>query len=369
VKLRAGPSALILLFMLGCNDSTTAPPTPAGTISTIMGTGLPGFTGDGDVPAQTALYNPIDLAYDPENRLVVIDWSNLRVRRVDHDGLVRTIVGTGQEDDRFVVNGTPALETPIHHAFSIALDGAGQIFLAASHIPAVMKVDVDLRVWVAAGESTAGYAGDGGPAVNALLDSPSGVSVAEEGFPVYIADTANHCIRRVDAAGVIETIAGNGTAGYSGDGGTAKNALLRGPFRVRLDREHGDLYISDTGNHRIRRIDAAGVITTVAGTGTQGYDGDGGPATLAKLNSPYDARMGPDGRLYIADTYNHRLRCVNANGVITTVAGNGTAGYQGDGGPADKAELSHPFALTIDPDGNLIVADTYNSRIRRVEHP
>jgi sugar lactone lactonase YvrE len=232
-----------------------------------------------------------------------------------------------------------------------------------------MKVDVDMRVWVAAGESTTGYAGDGGPAATALLNSPSGVAVAEPGFPIYIADTANHSIRRVDADSTIHTIAGNGTPGYAGDGGPASQALFRGPFRVRLDPRNGNLIVTDTGNHCIRRIDASGNIATIAGKGTAGYTGDGGQATKATLNSPYDARIGPDGSLYIADTYNHCIRAVDATGVITTVAGNGIRGFQGDGGPATQAELDHPFAMDFDPDGNLIVADTYNSRIRRVEHP
>jgi NHL repeat len=364
--------ASFLLFMgmaAGCHDTTTAPPGPSGTISTIMGTGLPGFTGDGDLPEVTALYYPLDLAYDAENRLLVIDWNNLRLRRVDHDGRVRTIVGTGQEPDTFVVNGTPALETALHHAFSMTLDSSGQIFLAGNHVPLIWKVDTDMRVWVVAGDDTVGYRGDGGPALEARLDSPCGVAVAPGGFPVYIADTANHSIRRLDADSTIHAVAGNGTAGYAGDGGPASQALFRGPFRVRLDPQTGNLIITDTGNHCIRRIDTSGKIETIVGTGTAGYSGDGGPATKARLNSPYDARVGPDGRLYIADTYNHCIRCVDAAGVITTVAGNGTAGFSGDGGPANEAQLSHPFAMVIDPDGNLLIADTYNSRIRRVEHP
>ena len=363
--------ALLLLVVVGCqsDDVATCPTGGTGSICTVMGTGLSGFTGDGDVPSKTAIYYPTDLAYDGEGRLLVIDWSNLRLRRVDHDGRVRTILGTGREDTDTLAIGAPALETPLHHAFSLALDGAGQIFLAASHLPVIMRVDVDMRVWVAAGQTTPGYSGDGGPAQDARLDTPSGVAVAESGVPLYIADTANHCIRRVDAGGTIETIAGNGTPGYSGDGGPAKDARLNAPFRVHLDAQSGDLYICDTGNHCVRRIDVSGVITTLAGTGTPGFGGDGGLANQAALDSPYDARVGPDGELYIADTYNNRVRRVDAEGVITTLAGTGVAGYKGDGGPAGRADLSHPFALVFDPAGNLLVADTYNSVIRRVEHP
>ena len=364
------PFVLLIWFVVGCKDEVTTPhPGPSGTISTIMGTGLPGFTGDGDLPEATALYYPLDIAFDTENRLVVIDWNNLRLRRVDHDGRVRTILGTGQEADTFVVNGTPALETPLHHAFSLALDSSGEIFLAGNHVPLIWKIDTDMRVWVVAGNDHEGYAGDGGPALDAEMNSPSGVAVAPGGFPIYIADTANHSIRRVDADSTIHAVGGNGTAGYAGDGGPASQALFRGPFRVRLEGQTGNLLVTDTGNHCIRRIDASGKIETIAGTGTAGYTGDGGPATKARLSSPYDARMGPDGRLYIADTYNHCIRCVDATGVITTVAGNGTAGFSGDGGPANEARLSHPFAMTFDPDGNLLIADTYNSVIRRVEHP
>jgi DNA-binding beta-propeller fold protein YncE len=308
------------------------------------------------------------LEFDAEARLLVLDWNNFRVRRLDHDGRVRTILGTGFEPDEYL-NGTAALETPLHHTFSMSYDGAGNLYLAGNHAPVVLRMEPDDSVWTAAGTSSPGYGGDGGPALLASLETPCGVAVAQSGYPVYVADTGNHCIRAIDAQGIIRTIAGDGQIGSLGDGGPATQARLHSPYRVHLDESTGDLYVADVENHRIRRIDTSGIITTVAGNGTAGYSGDGGPATEASLYSPLDARIGPDGALYIADTRNNRIRRVDAAGVITTVVGTGTEGAPKDAltsGPALSVNLDHPAALAFDPDGNLYIADTYASVVRRV---
>jgi DNA-binding beta-propeller fold protein YncE len=334
----------------------------------MMGTGDWGFGGEGELPENVILYWPIDLSFDSEGRLLVLDWNNVRVRRLDHDGRVRTILGTGTESNE-PINGTPALETPLHHAFSMSFDETSRLYLAANHVPAVIRMDANALVWTVAGVGNPGYGGDGGPALDAFLNTPCGVAVAQGGYPVYIADTANHCIRTIDAAGTITTIAGNGSAGFGGDGGPATAAQLSGPIRIRSDHATGNLYITDQGNHRIRRIDSSGVITTVAGGASAGYSGDGIPAAGALLNSPLDARIGPDGLLYIADTDNHRIRRVGGAGVITTVVG---SGYEGtrldalDSGPALEQNLRKPSALAFDAEGILYIADTYNSVVRRV---
>jgi DNA-binding beta-propeller fold protein YncE len=312
-----------------------------------------------------SLYFPIDITFDSQNRLVVIDWNNQRIRRLDTDGRVRTIVGTGYEDST-QVHGTPARQTPLHHSYSMAYDGLGNLFIAGFHVPWVLKETPAELVFVFAGVDTPGYGGDGGPALSATFSVPTGVAVASAGAPVYIADGGDNCIRVVNASGTISTLCGNGTPGYSGDGGPAQNATLDAPYRVRYDEPTGAIYICDLNNHVVRRVDASGNITTVAGTGAAGSSGDGGLATLATLGSPLDAQRGPDGALYIADAHFNRVRRVDAAGIITTVAGNGSTGYAGDGGSALDAEFNQPTAVAFDATGNLYICDTGNSVIRKV---
>ena len=231
----------------------------------------------------------------------------------------------------------------------------------------IRKVGATGVISTVAGNGTRGYRGDGGPAVAARLRLPTGVALDESGN-LYIADTSNHRIRKVDSAGVITTVAGDGTQGFGGDSGAATAAQLNDPYGVALDGS-GNLYIADTDNERIRKVDASGVISTVAGDGTYDFSGDGGSAVAARLNVPEGVALDESGNLYIADTYNERIRKVDASGVISTVAGNGTSGFGGDGGPAVAAQLNSPSGVALDGAGNLYVADTYNHRIRKVAAP
>jgi len=216
-----------------------------------------------------------------------------------------------------------------------------------------------------AGVGMGGYSGDGGAAWMAQLNSPFGVAV-DSGGNLYIADTLNHRVRKVDASGNISTVAGNGTDGYSGDGGAAASAQLNKPFGVAVD-SGGNLYIADTFNHRVRKVDASGNISTVAGNGTAGYSGDGGAAASAPLNKPYGVAVDSGGNLYIADTFNHRIRKVDASGNISTVAGTGTAGNPGEGEFATSANIKYPYGVAVDSGGNLYIADTLNHRVRKVD--
>ena len=213
--------------------------------------------------------------------------------------------------------------------------------------------------------TSSSFSGDGGPAVKARLNYPVGLAVDGDGS-VYIADTYNYRIRRVDPAGTISTLAGNGERGFSGDGGPAVEARLNYPVGVTADGD-GNVYIADAYNYRIRRVDPAGTISTLAGNGERGFSGDGGPAVEARLNDPWDVTVDEDGNVYIADSYNHRVRRVDPSGIISTFAGNGPGAFAGDGGPAVQARLNNPVGLAVDGDGNLYIADNDNDRVRRVD--
>jgi hypothetical protein len=215
-----------------------------------------------------------------------------------------------------------------------------------------------------AGNGMGGYSGDGGPASSAELSGPVGVAVDASG-KLFIADTDNNVIRQVGTNGIITTVAGNGTAGYSGDGGAATNAELSGPFGAAVDAS-GKLFIADAYNNAIRQVGTNGIITTVAGDGTAGYSGDGGAAIDGELNYPFGVAVDSFGNLFIADTSNQRIRKVGTHGIIITVAGNGTNGYSDDGGAATQAQLKDPSGVAVDASGNLFIADQENNRIREV---
>ena len=255
------------------------------------------------------------------------------------------------------VQGTSA---SLYGPKGIALDKAGNLFFTDGH--AVLRLDGTTgTLTVVAGNWTYGYSGDGGPATSAQLNGPVALAVDSVGN-LYIADSGNNRVRRV-SNGVISTVAGNGTAGFSGDNGPAASAKLNSPEGVAVDSA-GNLCIADSGNQRIREV-SSGVITTIAGNGTAGFSGDGGPATSAELRSPYGVAVDSAGNIYIGDRYNYLIRKVS-NGVITTVAGNGkySLGGGGDGGPATSAQLYEATAVAVDSAGNLFIADTGNQRVR-----
>ena len=280
-------------------------------------------------------------------------------------GMIATVAGDGQWIYRG--DGGLATQSPLFLPMGGAADAAGDLFLSDSNNQRVRRVDaVTGIITTVAGDGTAGFAGDGGLATSAMLDTPADTKLDGAGN-LYIADSANHAIRMVNAVtGIITTIAGiGGQEGYSGDGGQAAQAHLAYPSGIAFDGNHV-LYISDTGNNAIRRVDlSTGVITTVAGTSAAGYAGDGGPATSALLNSPWGIALDGAGNLYIADLSNNCVRKVSG-GTISTVAGTGTRGYGGDAGPAVQAELNVPAGVVVDVAGNLYVADSGNHLVRKV---
>ena len=246
---------------------------------------------------------------------------------------------------------------------SVAFDAAGNLYFADTNRHVVYESSLAGVLSVVAGDGVQGFSGDGGAATSAELSSPQGVAVGPDGT-LYIADTGNQRVRVV-AGGLIATLAGNGTAGFAGDGAAPSDAPFRGPNALAIDAS-GAILISDAGNERVRRI-SAGVIQTIAGNGLQGFAGDGGPATAAELDTPIGLAVSGDGRIFVADSHNQRIRVIAVSGVITTFAGNGVAGFAGDGGPATSAKLSLPRGLIVTSSGTVIFADSNNQHLRLVD--
>jgi len=339
----------------------------AGVIRTVAGSNQRGYSGDGGSATSAAFDQPRAAAVGPDGSVFIADTFNHRVRRVDPGGAVTTLVGTGQA--AFSGDGGPAGAATLHWPHGVAVDPAGAgLFIADSANHRIRRVDLASgTITTLAGGATAGAAGDGGPAVAAQLEDPKAVWVAPAG-DLYIADSGNERIRRVDPSGTISTIAGTGVQGYSGDGGPAIAAQFDGPRGLAGDGA-GNLYVADDNNHRVRRIDPSGVVTTVAGTGVAEFSGDGGPARSAQLDHPRGVAVDGRGNVFIADSMSHRIRMVDPAGTISTVAGCGRQGFGGDGGPATVARMFEPRGVAVNAAGHLFVADTYNDRIRRVDDP
>lgn len=334
-------------------------------INTVGGVGSIGYSGDGGPATAAAFTYPFDVVVGEDGSLLIADRGNQRIRKITPDGVIHTVAGNGTAG--FSGDGGPALGAALREPAGIALGADGSIYIADTFNHRIRRVTPDGVIQTVAGNGAATYGGDGGSALKASLQLPHGVAVGADGT-IYIADTYNNRVRMVTPDGIIQTVAGNSTAGYSGDGGPASAALLSGPNGVAVGAD-GTLYIADTGNHRVRLVTSGGLIQTVAGNGIGAYSGDGGRAVAASLQLPFGVSVGSDGSLYIADTYNHRVRLVTADGIIQTVTGSNVAGYGGDGGPAATAALLYPYRTQIMPDGSLHVADTNNHRVRRVDVP
>jgi sugar lactone lactonase YvrE len=326
-----------------------------GVITTVAGNGTGGFGGDNGPASSAELNPPLGVAVDSAGTLYIADSYNNRVRKVSN-GVITTVAGTGTQGD----NGQ-ATTALLNRPEGVAVDSAGSLYIADTGNNRIRKVANGVITTVA-GTGTPGFNGDYGPATSAQLNYPYGIAVDSVGN-IYIADTGNNRIRKV-ANGVITTVAGNGTGGFSGDNGQATSAQLAAPYSVAVDTA-GNLYIADNGNNRVREV-SHGVITTVAGNGTPGYGGDNGPATSAQLYGDYGVAVDSAGNLYIAGSVYEGIREVS-NGVITTVVG-GPAGFGGDGGPATLARLFLPRVVAVDSFGNLYFADSGNARIRKVSN-
>jgi len=395
-----------------------------GKITDIAGSiGNFGYSGDGGAATSAKLNSPMDIAFDSNDNLYFADEGNHRIRKVDTNGIISTVAGTGDAD--YGGDGGAATSAKLNKPKGVAFDGSDNMYIADYSNNRIRKVDTSGNITTVAGTGGNMYSGDGGAATSAKLDEPVRVRVDSNGN-LYIAVFGNHRIRKVDTNGIISTVAGTGVNEYGGDGGAATSAQIRHPRGIAFDAS-GNFYIADYWNHRIRKVDTNGIISTFAGTGEQGFSGDGGAAKSAKLlypenivfynNSLYIADSGNDrirkienvnssdsenrtitsivgadiyngdnilastaslylprnlsfdrnGNLYIAEQKAHRIRKIDTSGKITTVAGNGTSGYSGDGGAAISAQINNPRGVLVDDAGNIYISDISNSRIRKVD--
>lgn len=335
----------------------------ASLIVTVAGNGAPGYSGDGGAAVNASLYDPVDSVFDAAGNLYIVEAANHVVRKVSPTGAISTLAGTGVPG--FSGDGGPAASAMLWFPNAIAIDGSGNLYIAEVNNQRVRKINLASGIiTTVAGNGTRGFFGDGGPATSANLCDPIGVA-ADSAGNLFISDVGNQRIRRVDAAtGIITTYAGGGSS--MDEGAAAISALLDSPYGLALDAV-GNLFYVDQAQARVRRIDAATqTVTTFAGSLVNGFSGDGGPATQASLSNPFDVALDSTGNVYIADTGNSRVRRVDSTGVITTVAGPGEYPTIGDGGPATSAFLNSPAGVRLDSVGHLYVADELNQRIRQV---
>ncbi len=338
-----------------------------GIITTIAGNGLIPFTVPG--PATRVGFGVSGVAVDPAGNVYVADNISNRAYKIDPAGTLSLLAGNGNFS--FAGDGGPGPAGSLFLPTSIAAAPSGAVFIADSTNNRIRQVDPAGILSTFAGSAAPGFSGDAGPASQARLFTPSAVALDPAGN-LFIADTLNARVRRVSSAGIISTVAGGAPLPvFSGDGGAATSAGLALPGGLAADAA-GNLFIADISSNRIRRVSPSGIISTVAGNGTKGFSGDGGPATAAALNlSGTHAGLAVDatGNLFIPDTTNHRVRKVDPAGTITTIAGNGIPGFSGDGNPATTAGLNSPTGVAVDPAGNLYIADSLNRRIRKVTFP
>ncbi len=303
------------------------------------------------------------VAVDTEGHLFISHRSKNRIRKVDKDGIITTIAGNGTAG--FSGDHGPALKASFNFPAGLCLDGKGNLYVADRNNHRVRQIDSSGTVTTIAGTGNPDMGGDGGPAVQAHLNYPSDLVCDGKGN-LYISDRSNNRIRKVDSRGMISTVAGMGLPEFGGDFGPATDAFLKYPFGIDLDQK-GNLYIADRSNNRIRKVDSQGIITTVAGDGTHFFGGDYGPATRASLAYPTDVVADDRGNLYIADRNNNRIRKVDSLGIMTTVMGIGKYEYNGDNEIASETTLHLPFALAHHPDGNLIIVDRNHFRVRSMD--
>jgi NHL repeat/PQQ-like domain len=388
--------SLFLVTSIACGgggESASECSEELGTACTWAGVkGSRGFNGDGLDRTESWLMYVSDLTFGPDGLAYLVDWNNHRIRRVESDDTLTTVIGTDYEGDgppgevdrlpEGNPQGAPGTEVALNHPTDIEFMPDGTLLFAAWHNNKLRAMDMETGIVKVVSGNSYGYAGDEGEAWAALMNQPKAVVLDEEG-QIYTIDQRNERIRVLDTSEprMIRTYAGTGEVGYTGDGGPALDAEFHWDQKPTPDPSgslvlrDGVLYVADTLNHCIRAIDMeTGVVESIAGTGEAGYTGDGGPATEAQLNQPLDIEFGPDGLLYIADRFNNAIRALDVEaGIIDTVVGNGQPCSQAlnctepeENLPAREVQFSEPYGLAFDEAGNLFVADTNNSRVVKV---
>jgi trimeric autotransporter adhesin len=347
---------VIITFLLGAN-------TEAQNIITIAGNGVSGYTGDGGLAINAQLYEPNQLAFDQAGNLFIAEDRNNIIRKIDITGHISTVAGNGTSG--FSGDGGLATSAQLDRACGVAVDAAGNIYICDADNFRIRKVNTSGIISTIAGNGTEGYSGDGGPATSAEIGFTSGICVDATGNLYFASQNSN--VRKVNTSGIISTYAGNGINGSSGDGGLATSAQIKTPASVFLDGA-GNLYIGDLGGMKIRKVNAAGYISTFAGNGSASSGGDGGQATNAQLYYPYGVVVDSANNVYICESGYNKIRKVNSSGIISTFAGIGgyIAGYSGDGGPAINAQFYHPSAITLNSSGNIYIGDYENNVIRKI---
>ena len=338
-----------------------------GLITTISGTGTGGYNGDSILAANAQIYTPSQVYIGLNSEVFIADGNNNRIRKINSaTGIITTIAGTGVQG--FSGDSSLAINAQLSFPRSVSFDTSGNMYITDAGNNRIRRIDaITGIITTIAGNGTQGGGGDNGIALDAQFNSPSAAFVDHSGN-IYVTDENNHRIRKINSStNIITTIAGNGVGGYSGDNMLATNSSLHFPHSVFVTPS-GDVFIADVENQRIRKVAAStGLITTVVGNGVAGYAGDNIPAISTKLNYPFGVFVDAINNIYIADAVNNRIRKVNAmTGIITTIAGNGIAGFSGDNILSTNTQLNNPLGVFVDSTGNVYIADAFNNRIRKI---
>lgn len=330
-------------------------PLHAQIITTIAGNGIAGDGGDKGLATNAQLNQPIALTIDKTGNVYLADERANSVRKIDHKGIITTISG----------------KTIFDKPHDITVDPSGNIYVTEYNTHIIRKMSANGTITNVAGiqqkPASFGYLDIGKPATATSLNTPNGIAIDRVGN-IYFADQWNYMILKISTTGILSVVAGNGYGGKKGNNGPATAAELNAPWGVVTDKK-GSIYFTDIASHTVHKIDAAGIITTIAGTGDRGYSGDGGSATNATLNEPHGITIDDSGNVYIADAGNHAIRCIYTDNTIATIAGTGYRGYSGDGGIAVDAGLNSPYDVAVDKRGNVYIADALNHVIRKVTTP
>lgn len=331
-------------------------------IVTVAGNGGTGYSGNGGPATAAEFWEPQGVAVDASGNLYIGDYIDCVVRIVNTSGIISNFAGN--HTNGFSGDGGPATAAELGTVVGIYIDASGNTLIADANNDRIRMVNTSGIITTIAGNGTPGYSGNGGPASAAELSQPYDI-IKDNTGNLYICDHNNHCIREVNTLGIIATIAGNGTYGYNGDGGPATAAQLYYPEGITLDKS-GNLIIADFYNSRVRMVNSSGIISTIAGTGAGASTGDGGPATAAGVFGPAKPIVDTAGNIYVSEFSDNEIRKINTSGIISTIAGVSTYGYYGDGGYATAAELFQPFGICLDATGNIYIADMNNRRVREI---